>query len=176
MIGKKVTIIFPLSIRGQIRKISINGFHRRYPPCNHQWLGDRCQHQTDIHQADGKSVDGRWLGRLEARAKRDPRMETEGDAVGVRRNEPRCCQLTGTTRIEHVTRVSFLFTLHYTATMKRGNRFLLGLQHPREIGSIGSAEQPRACLPRGCSSAISMMIRFPSAIRRLVPRRTHWGI
>lgn len=68
---------------------------------------------TKLISKSGKSVDANDLEDLKAPAKWDPRMKTEGDAVGIRRNEPRCCQLTGTTWIEHVTCISFLFTLHY---------------------------------------------------------------
>lgn len=150
MIGKKVTIIFLLFMETYKKDINqqLSPFDIHHVTINDSTIDAN----TKSISKSGKSVDGRWLGRLEARAKRDLRMETEGDAVDVRRNEPRCCQLTGTTWIEHVTRVSFLFTLHYTATMKRGNHFLPGLQHPRKIGPIGSAGQPRICLPRDCSS------------------------
>lgn len=46
-------------------------------------------------------------------------MKTEGriGCVGVRRNDPRCCQLTRTDRACNAR--SFLFTLRYTATAKR---------------------------------------------------------
>lgn len=100
-------------------------------------------------------------------------MKTEGDAVGIRRNELRCCQLNAARYHSDRTcntRFLFVYTALHEATMKRGNRFLPELQHSREIGPIGSAGQPR--LPSAGLFQLSMIIHFPSAIRRFAVKNT----
>lgn len=84
----------------------------------YQWLDDRCQHQA-ISSRLVKAcleLDSRWRGILEARAKGDPRMKTEGGWLlasdvtsGVVANSLAHLDRTCNTR-------SFLFTLRYTAT------------------------------------------------------------